>query len=533
MMNYLKNIFLLAGIVVTTACSSLPTDFDSTESFAYTDTAQSTLGKKSAQVRSEESDDTSTMLLLSEGTDAFLARMALLSMAERSVDVQYFIWKSDLIGMPLMHEMVEAAERGVRVRMLLDDLTLDSETMAIIFAMDQHPNINVRIYNPFSSAGYRAISALTDTSRINRRMHNKSFTVDSQYTIVGGRNIETNYFSADGRSNYTDLDIMAVGPVASEVDKQFDIYWNSPLAVPANVFSDYESHKDRFQDVRQELSDYVESKVGTEYDLDLKDTKLYQAIIDGTEASYSDTLYKGKTHVIYDDPEKTLGKSETDTTYLSSLMLPHIDKIEDTFELVSPYFIPGEAARTYLIDMVKRGIKVRVITNSLASTDGIMAQSGYARHRIQLLKGGIELYELKPEAKTKASRKLRSSARAKSALHAKTYIFDREEIFIGSFNFDPRSSKINTELGVICDVPEMAKYVASNVFDKRIENDAYKIELIIENEDVDGITIAQEKVVWIDKVDGQEIRHMTQPETSAWRRFNLNVYSILPIESQL
>lgn len=531
-MNYLNNFILLTCIAVTAACSSLPTDFDSIDSYAYTDTAQTTLGKEAAQVTGADASD-STMYLIGEGTDAFLTRMVLLSMAERSVDVQYFIWKSDLIGKLLMHKMIEAAERGVRVRMLLDDLTLDSETKAIIFAMDQHQNIDVRIYNPFSSGGNRVAAAVTDTTRVNRRMHNKSFTVDSQYTIVGGRNIENNYFSANTRSNYADLDIVSVGPVVTEVNKQFDIYWNSQLAVPADVFSEYASHKDRFQKVQQELSDFALSEQDSDYALDLKESETYQRIARGITDHNPDLLYKGKAHVIYDDPEKTLGKSEHETTYMTSLMRPHFDKIENTLELISPYFVPGVDGREYLINMVNSGIKVRVMTNSLASTDGIMAQSGYARHRIELLKGGVELYELKPKAKSKASRSLRRSAEAKSALHAKTYIFDRKEVFIGSFNLDPRSAKINTELGVICEIPEMAEYIASSLFDESVREGAYRLELLIEIEDVDGIEVPMEKVVWIETENGEEIRHMTQPETSGWRRFNESVYSILPIESQL
>ena len=522
----------LISLIVLASCSSLPTDFDSVESYAYTDTAKTTLGKEAAKVTAGDTHN-STMYLVSEGTEAFLTRMVLLSMAERSVDVQYFIWKSDLVGKLIMHKMIEAAERGVRVRMLLDDITLDSETKDIIFAMDQHPKINVRIYNPFSSSGQRVKAAITDGYRINRRMHNKSFTVDSQYTIVGGRNIENNYFSANTRSNYADLDIISVGSMVAEVDEQFDIYWNSPLAVPADVFSDYESHKDRFQAVNRELSDFALSHEDSEYSLDVKDSEMYQRIERGISGRNSVRLYKGKAHVIYDDPEKTLGKSEFETTYMTSLMRPHVEKIEDTLELISPYFVPGVEGRERLIEMVNRGIKVRVITNSLASTDGVMAQSGYARHRIELLKGGVELYELKPKAKSKASRSLRRSAEAKSALHAKTYIFDRNEVYIGSFNFDPRSAKINTELGVICEVPEMAEYIATEMFDKNIREAAYKIELVIENEDVDGIQVAQEKVVWVEAVDGEEIRHMVQPETSAWRRFNIKIYSLLPIESQL
>ena len=531
-MKYLFNILLIMITAVTTACSTLPIDYEDNPSYAFTDTGQTTLAKKAKQITGDNPDE-STMYLVSEGTEAFLTRMALLKLAERSVDAQYFIWKSDLIGKLLFNELIEAADRGVRVRLLLDDITLDSETEANVYAMDQHENIEVRIYNPFSSRGFRAADAIINPLRINRRMHNKSFTVDSQYTIVGGRNIENNYFSANVRSNYADLDIISAGPVVKEVDKQFDIYWNSKLAVPVKAFTHNQTELDELEIIKKELADFAKSKEDSKYALDLQGSEMYQRVMNGISGVDSRNLFRGNASVIYDDPDKSLGKSEDETVYMTSLLRPHIEKIEHSLELISPYFVPGVPGREYLIDMVKRGVKVRVITNSLSSTDGIMAQSGYARHRIELLKGGVELYELKAKAKSKASRSLRRSAEAKSALHAKTYVFDRKEVYIGSFNFDPRSAKINTELGVVCDIPEMAQYIASTLFDEKIQQTTYKVELVIEIEDVDGIEVPMEKVVWIETENGKKIRHTTQPETSVWRRFNENVYSVLPIESQL
>jgi len=506
--------------LLISACSLLPTDFEQVESHAYTNTGQTWLGKTANNIQIDNAEY-SAMFLIGEGTDAFLTRMALLSKAERSVDVQYFIFKADIIGKLLLQKMLEVADKGVRVRLLLDDLSLDSETKSILFAMDHHSNIEVRIYNPFSSSGYKAPAALTDTSRINRRMHNKSFTVDSQYTVVGGRNIEENYFSANIRSNYADLDIVAVGPVVGEVNEQFDIYFNSPLAIPGYVFDDHKSHEDRLSQVKQELSDYVLSVQDTDYAQDLKNSEMYQNIESGLSGHTRGEIYQGKAHVIYDSPDKTLGKSELETTYLITMLRSHADKIEHSLELISPYFVPGDTGTQHLVSLVEQGIKVRVITNSLASTDGIMAQSGYARQRYNLLKGGVELYELKPKAKSKASRSLSRSAEAKSALHAKTYIFDRKEVYIGSFNFDPRSANINTELGVVCETPDMAQYIAVELFDKNVNEAAYKLAL------------QDDEVVWLDTVDGEIIVHEVQPETSWWRRFNLAIYSILPIESQL
>lgn len=524
MLTFLKkslfSALTLVIILLVSACSMLPTNFEHIDSHAFTNTEKTLLGKMATKIQAGETEN-STMYLIEEGTDAFLTRMVLLSMAERSVDVQYYIWKSDIIGKLLMSKMLEVADRGVRVRLLLDDLSLDDKTKSILFAMDHHENIDVRIYNPFSSGSYKAPAALADTARINRRMHNKSFTVDNQYTIVGGRNIEENYFSANVTSNYTDIGMLSVGPVVSDVSTQFDLYFNSPLAIPGNAFDKHESYKNSLDQVKKELSDYVISIQDSDYAHDLRNSTLYQRIINGLSGHYENLAYRGKAHVIYDNPKKTLGKSELEVTYTISMLGSHTDKIENSLELISPYFVPGDEGTQHLTSMVESGIKVRVITNSLASTDGILAQSGYARQRYNLLKGGIELYEQKPKAKSKASRSLSRSAKAKSALHAKIYIFDRKEVYIGSFNFDPRSAQINTELGVVCEVPAMAEYIATGLFDKNIKEFAYKVVL------------EDDEVVWLDTEDGQVTRHTSQPETSAWRRFNLNLYSLFPIESQL
>jgi putative cardiolipin synthase len=530
----MRAVFLIyvAGL---TACASLPTDYVAKPSYAFTDTDETTLGVKAKTLLGEDTEN-SAINLIGEGTDAFLTRLILLSLAERSLDVQYFIWKSDLIGKLLFDGMIKAADRGVRIRILLDDSTLDAETRANIFAMGQHENIEVRIYNPFSSDGSKAGAAITDGSRVNRRMHNKSFTIDGQYTVVGGRNIENNYFSANVRSNYSDLDVVAVGPVVKEVSKQYDLYWNSDMAVPAYVFTDNKATLKDLERVRGEMAEFREAKRGSDYALDIHDSKPYKRIVKGLVGVEDESIYRGKAKVVYDYPDKTKGKSREETVYLATMLLPHIERIENTFELVSPYFVPDEAAIEYLIAMVDRGVKVRVITNSLASTDGIMAQTGYARHRIEMLKGGIELYELKPSAKTGEGRSLRQSSEAKSALHAKTYIFDRREVYIGSFNFDPRSANINTELGVVCEIPEMAEFVAENIFDEHLQRNTYEVKLITEMKDDDGdeVYMPEDRVVWIEETrDGKEIVYDEQPETSVWRRFTLGLYSTLPIESQL
>jgi len=532
-MNLIKILFLVA-LATLAACSSLPKDYQVKPTYHLTNTSDTWLGRKASAILADNPEQTAAYLV-NEGTDAFFARMALLAYAEKSIDVQYFIWHADLIGKLLFDQMIKAADLGVRVRVLLDDINVDAEVESMLYAMDQHENIEVRLYNPFATRGFRMADFITDGFRMNRRMHNKSFTVDNQITIVGGRNIGDEYFSADEESNFNDIDVVAVGPVVEDIAQQFDTYWNSNVVITVGAFEHNEATVKDLDNLREELAAFKQSKSGSKYQQDIQDSSFYQNLKNSHNktAVTSDMIFSGDIDVIYDDPEKTIGKTKKEVDYLSDLMKPHLEKVTNSFEIVSPYFVPGDKGTEYLTAAVSKGIKVRLLTNSLSSTDGLMAQSGYSRQRIDLLKGGVEIYELKAHAKTKASRSLRRSAKAKSGLHAKTYIFDREEIFIGSFNFDQRSANINTEVGVIYQMPEMAEFIASNVFDENIEEAAYRVELVIEHEVIDGIDIAQEKVVWIEMKDGKEIRHTKDPATSGWRRFNEDVFSILPIESQL
>lgn len=528
----MRILLLISAAVLLASCSSLPADYEEKPSYAFTDTRQTAAGINAADILGDNPDQT-VAYLVNEGTEAFLVRMVMLEEAERSIDVQYYIWHADLIGKLLFYGMMQAADRGVRVRILLDDINVDAEIESMLYALDQHENIEVHLFNPFASRGLRAVDFVTDAFRINRRMHNKSFTVDNQFTVVGGRNIGNEYFSADEVSNFKDIDVFAVGPVVADVSKQFDIYWNSKVVYPVSAFNHNEATRTDLDNLRNQLVAFTREQEESKYHLDIKDTNMYKRLTGATDETKSPKLFKGDVVVVYDDPEKGMGKTEEEVVFLKSLVNPHVTAITKSFELVSPYFVPGDKGKKLLIGMVEKGIKVRVITNSLSSTDGIMAQSGYARHRIGLLKGGVELYELKADAKSKASRSLRRGAKAKSGLHAKTYIFDREEVFIGSFNFDQRSANINAEVGVIYQMPEMAQYIAESAFDTAVEEHTYRVELVIEHEDVDGVDVAQEKVVWIETKDGKEYRYTKEPGTSGWRRFNENVFSILPIESQL
>lgn len=521
------------GIGLLAACAQLPTEFEKNPSYRLTNTEATAPGTKSSE-RLDGNTTKSKVSLLNDGIGAFVARASLLEKAEKTIDVQYYIWHADLVGKLLMDRMLNAADRGVRVRILLDDMPIDTATETILYGLDQHENIEVRLYNPFASRGFRLMDVLSSPARINRRMHNKSFSVDGQYTIIGGRNIGEEYFFASETSNFMDIDVIAIGPIVDDIEDQFDIYWNSDVVYPVTAFDHNSATPDDLKKIAQGLDDFRNSVKNSKYYFDVQDSSFYKEIQEINQDEKEKSLtYDGLVDVIYDDPAKGLGATEEDVTYLKHSLKPYLESIIKSVEIISPYFVPGENGVVFLNGLVERGIDVRVLTNSLSSTDGLMAQSGYSRRRYELLRGGVELYEFKTDVKSKTSKSLRRGEKAKSGLHAKIYVFDREQVFIGSFNLDQRSANINSEVGVVYDMEHMATYIATTVFDKQIKNTAYKVAIAEENITADGITIYKDSIYWVDLDKSPPRYYDTEPETGFWRRFGQGFYSILPIESQL
>jgi len=515
------------------ACAQLPANFEANSSYVITDTKDTQLGKKVKKTLGENTRQ-SKMLLLSDGVDAYVSRVSLLYAAEKTIDVQYYIWHSDLVGKLLFNGLIAAADRGVRVRVLLDDMPINKETESLLYAMDQHKNIEVRLFNPFSTRSFRAADYMISPMRINRRMHNKSFTVDNQFTIVGGRNIGNEYFSAHKNSNFKDIDVLAIGPIVKEIGSQFDLYWNSKVVYPVTSFEHNTATQDDLILLRNNLNKFVKTKENSKYALDVKDSDMYKAIIHGSLPEDKKSLiFNGEVHIVYDDPLKASNKSEKEVTYLKSLTAPYFEEIHKSFDIISPYFVPGKTGVEYLTALVKKGIKVRVLTNSLSSTDGLMAQSGYSRWRYKLLIGGVKLYELKTEIKIKTSKSLRRGEKAKSGLHAKTYVFDDNKVFIGSFNFDQRSLNINSEVGVIYDAPKMAHLISQSVFDQSINEIAYSVKIADKNINTGKVEIEKGDIYWVETKNNKKIYYENEPKTGFWRRFCEAFFSIMPIESQL
>ena len=522
MSRYSSSILIAAALVLfmNVGCATLPTGFDRPESHALINTDNTFIGKLLGDEIAEH-PGRAGFHLLANGLDAFVARAVLANHAERSIDVQYYLYHADLVGKLFSDILLDAADRGVRVRLLVDDMGLAGRDLNVA-AMDSHPNLEIRIFNPFSRNVARAPQFVTRLGAVTRRMHNKSFTVDNQVTILGGRNIGNEYFEADPDLEFADLDVMAIGPVVGKVSTVFDLYWNSALAYPASVLVKEETPPpEQAEKLRAELNQFEAANNGSEYLQALRNSDLAHKFRNDQV-----DFYWGDWEVVYDEPEK-LQRGFSQTRYhLEPMLRPYLVGIQKELIIFSPYFVPGKEGTAYLTWLTKRGVRVRILTNSLASNDVGIVHSGYMKYRKKLLQGGVELYELNKRL-TRQQRKHKKGAEgsSKASLHAKSFVFDREQIFIGSLNLDPRALLHNTEIGVVMDVSEIAQGMAQ-WFDENIEKKAFRLEL---KKDEYGY----EQLYWHGWEKGRQVVFTHEPYTGFWRRLGINLMSILPIESQL
>ncbi|MFS2224054.1 phospholipase D family protein [Pantoea sp. B65] len=405
---------------------------------------------------------------LEEGLDAFASRYLLISIAGRTIDVQYYIWQNDMSGRLLFSALLEAAERGVMVRLLLDD----NNTMGLdqtLSELNRHPNIQIRLFNPFSFRTLRALGYLTDFARLNRRMHNKSFTVDGMATIVGGRNIGDEYFGTGDEPLFSDLDVLALGPVVAEVSADFERYWHSRAvsALTSVVANDSDDPRSAVR-----LPDAWRDDPQVQQYLQRLHSSAFVAKLERSELA----LIWAKTRLLSDDPRKGLGRARA-STLLPQRMMEVIGLPQRQFDIISAYFVPTRAGVAQLLALKRRGVKIAILTNSLAANDVSVVHAGYAKWRKKLLRHGIDLYELKPHSDSRDAPHDRGlTGNSGSSLHAKTFSVDNEKVFIGSFNFDPRSAVLNTEMGFVIESEQLATSVHQR-FIRRMHDKAWKLRL--------------------------------------------------------
>lgn len=511
-------IFMLAFLFLA-GCATLPDNFERPESFATTDTQNSRWGQFRLYEKEAHPGQTG-FVLLENGLDAFAARAILAEYADRSIDVQYYLYHNDLTGKLLTHQLLKAADRGIRVRLLADDMGLGGRDLGAA-VLDSHPNIEVRIFNPFSRNVGRVSQFLTRFGSVTRRMHNKSFTVDNQVAILGGRNIGNEYFEADPDIAFADLDVLLTGPVVEDISASFDAYWNSELVYPINILVKKTPTPEEVEGKTKEFKEFIKEQEDSPYLKALINSSLINSI-----RQQRIEFHWGEAEVLFDQPEKIMDNREMSDFHLYRQLTPYKEKIEKEVIIISPYFVPGKSGVESLIKLKERGIAVSILTNSLASTDVGAVHAGYSRYRRDLLRAGIEIYEMNKKTVREERRKKRGhGGSSKASLHAKTFVLDRKWIFIGSLNLDPRSVYENTEIGVVLESREVAENMARK-FNANISGATFRLEL---RQNKDGT----EQLLWHGYEDGKEKVFTADPYTSFWRRLGIGLMRLLPIESQL
>ena len=495
-------------LVLLAGCAAGPIDYPRESSEAVSGTEGTLVGRIVSDWQTKYPGQ-SGFYPLHNGMDALGARHDLMEHAERTIDVQYFLMKPDAAGLIFSSKLLEAADRGVRVRFLLDDIFTSVDDKGLLL-LDAHPNIEIRLFNPVARSGFYYFNYVGDFKRANRRMHNKSFIIDNQVGIVGGRNIAAEYFELEEHGEFIDFDMLAVGDVVPDVSVTFDRFWNHELSVPMQAFADAKSNAD-LDEHREELIQQAE-KAGDNRYADAIDSTLVQDIFGDFGI-----LYPASANVVTDDPDKATHKTTGEDRILINALTTAMEKSTSEVIIITPYLIPGDGGLSFIQALRERGIRVIVFTNSLASTNHVSVHGGYSRYRKPLLEAGVELHEARAYPLTASGKPDRNED--KLTLHTKGIIIDRRLVMVGSLNLDPRSVDINTEMGVLIDSETLGASMAETALEQ-LSGVSYRLSL----EDGD--------IRWQASMDDQDIVVTSEPQSSGWRRFKSGFSRILP-ESQL
>jgi putative cardiolipin synthase len=522
----LGNSSLLFIACCLAGCTALPKSSADWGKSKRVDTADTGWARVLAPVAAEH-EKASGIQFLGQGRDALAARLALADTAERCLDVQYYIWKPDNSGRLLAERLLRAADRGVRVRMLLDDIG-GSAPDEVLTAMDSHTNIEVRLFNPIANRSFRRLSLLFDFQRVNRRMHNKSFTTDRLLTIIGGRNVADHYFATGDERLFADFDVIAAGPAAAEVSAMFDRYWESPSSIPIHALSRKGPSPDELVKRRASLAAEVGTMTNSAEFASLATNEVGIQI-----RRHEPALVWGPTWLVSDLPEKAVTDPKDPSTHLLPELRRVVDATQREMFIVSPYFVPGRKGVEFFRSLRARGVRVVVLSNSLAANDVTPVHAGYRRYRKELLRAGVEMWEIKPDVVIRATAGAADAGKssgkpAQSALHAKTFAFDRSTLFVGSFNLTPRSASLNTEMGLVIEIPQLTGPAVDRLETSLAQN-AYRLEF------VPGPGPCKEcgSIVWVSQENGRAVRYTREPHASLCRRLQVFILSLFPIESQL
>ena len=514
---------IYCSIAITVAgCSTLPKHKIESipETTLQVDTAQTTLAQI-IQPLQEQHPDLTGYLVLFEPLEALATRLSLIDKAEKRLDLQYYIWDNDKVGSLALHALIRAADRGVKIRLLIDDNNAKS-TEGIFLALAQHPNIEVKLFNPYRFRKYRALDMILDLKRINRRMHNKSFIADHQVALIGGRNMTNQYYNVSDNYQFSDVDVMLVGTAVKDISHSFDEYWSHEYAYKVQEVVNQSAHHLSYESLKRQLDEHYERVTVQNY-LDL--TSNSQAI--DSLMSRDIQLDWVKAEVVKDSPDKIKSKAKK-KEHLNFQLIQHLEQPEKNVDLISAYFVPEKKGAEMLTDLAKDGVKVRVLTNSFKANDVAVVHAFYGKYRQNLLEHGVQLYEFLPALNKndldKNTEDLAKKAKvsikglSRSSLHAKLMALDEKQVFIGSFNFDPRSAYLNTEIGVLLNSPPLAQAVHTTM-DENLSKYAYKLVLD-----------ANKKITWQRQTPQGPVIYTKEPRMKWWQRAGIKMLSWLPIE---
>ncbi|WP_096086253.1 phospholipase D family protein [Agaribacterium haliotis] len=487
------------------ACASVNFDVEKTQSYSLPPQAGSPLAEYSKNW-AQENPGYSEVHLIDEGHPALAIRIALIDAAEHSIDMQYFLMKDDEVGALVSKKLIQAADRGVRIRFLLDDI-FTSANDADLWYLNQHPNIEIRLFNPLPRQGVHSLNFLSDFEHANRRMHNKSFIVDGSFSIIGGRNIAAEYYSLKSSGEFFDVDLLMHGAISTELAQSFDHYWNFHKALPIDKLGTSPSEK-ALKLAEQKIAELDSGNMSQEAALlkldELIEQKSYRALIQQMTES----------------PEKLDRPSTEREKHMIMGLTELMAQAEQEIIVITPYFIPGDEGMEFIQSLINKGLKVRVLTNSLRSNNHMPVHAAYSSYRKDLLELGVELYEARPDAATTLQPGLADPSSHTTTLHTKLVIIDKKLVFAGSLNFDPRSININTELGVSIESKGLAEELL-------IADDEALLQLVYElklNE--------KDKIEWHSIEAGKELSYNKEPGTTRWTRMKLRFFRLLP-EGQL
>lgn len=495
------------------ACSTLPKPVIKSVTHAYEPQVERRLAVVTRQLLEDSDPGDSGFFMLTSNEDALRWRLLLADLAEETLDMQYFIWKDDVSGVLLLDRVIRTADRGVRVRILVDDLFVIGGERTVA-ALSQHLKIEVRLFNPAKvrsgSSILNGIEFLGNMKQLNQRMHNKLIVADNRFSIVGGRNIGDEYFGLSRKHNFIDFDLLAVGPIAPEVSSSFDLFWNSREAYPGEALLENFKDQDLLTELRKEILQLLvkNEKMLVEFQQQPRDWNDYLQEL-------SRNIFIGRARVIYDEP--WVGEDTPPVQLVETLGELALGARQEIF-ISTPYFIPDEGFYKDLPPLISSGVRVVVLTNSLGSTNHPIVHSAYKKHRKKVIEMGVELFEMRYDAAAREEYDTPPVESRAFGLHAKVIVIDHRIVFVGTLNLDPRSIYINTELGLIIDSPDLAKTIV------------HGLEWALEPKNSWQLLLDEQgRLMW----KSADVVIRRDPARTFWQRFQSAFFGIFPLDSQL